>query len=69
MDPEEGERVAKALDVSIGEVQRLAALPQEERVKATDSPAEEGSHDPAFFNGRGLRNEPRGLRRDGSARE
>ena len=31
-DPEDGERVAKGLNVSIGEVQRLAALAQEERV-------------------------------------
>lgn len=38
-DPEDGERVAKGLDVSIGEVQRLAALSPEERVKVTASRA------------------------------
>lgn len=38
-DPEDGERVAKGPDLNIAEVMRLAALGQEERIKATASRA------------------------------
>ena len=34
-DPEYGERVSRGLGLSVDEVKRLAAMSQEERVKAT----------------------------------